>query len=138
MASETSLRHVGIERSHDLVAAVDHAHVGAPSLEGLGHLETDVATTDHHDSRHFTLLRFTKQGVRVVEGGDAPHERQVDPGQRGPQRASARPDREQIEGLVDVDPGFEVACVDHSSVEVDADDLVTQAGVDAALAVLVW
>ena len=67
----------------------------------------------------------------VVEGLHAVHERQVDAGQVGAQRAGAGADVQQVEADREGAAVLVVAHLDLAGVEVDADDLVAQADVDA-------
>ena len=77
-----------------------------------------------------------QQPLTVFEGGDPTDERQVDAGQRRPHGTRARTDREQIERLVHLGSTIDITSAHHAARQVDADDLVTEACVDAALTVL--
>jgi formamidopyrimidine-DNA glycosylase len=128
------LGHVGVQRDrHDLVGAVDHRDLEAAADERLGHLQADVARADHDRA----LAAAQQVLVEALGGVDGP--RRLDDLHARDLRADgdrARGDDELVERLGALGAGGVVVDGQRARVEVDRHDLLADAHVDAALAVL--
>ena len=131
--------HVEIEcRRHRLLGAVDQRDLEPAAHERLGHLEPDVAAPDDDRPPRLALVDGPPHGHAVGQCLHPEDAVGVDARDVRARRHRARRHYELVEGLVALAAvGGEVAHAHASLVDVDGDDLVAGAHVDAVLAVFI-
>ncbi len=103
---------------------------GAARLERLGHLEADVAATDHDHVAALGATGDLEQVGGVVEGLHPPHPVVVDAGQVRADGAGAGGEEHLVEAEHQGAGPVVVAHLDLPGIQVDADRLVAGAHVD--------
>jgi hypothetical protein len=128
--------HVGVERAHELVAALDQGDALPAADERLGHLEADVAAADDDDLLTVERAGEVEQLTCVVEGLHASDGVTIDAGEVGPRRSRAGGEQELVELHAIAAAALVVAHLDGTGGQVEVDHLVVQPHVDALLPVL--
>jgi hypothetical protein len=76
------LGHVGVEGGHGLRQLLDQGDVEPARQERLDHLQTDVATADHHRAAGVAIAQDRIDRDRVGDGVDPHDPGEIDPGER--------------------------------------------------------
>ena len=127
------LHHVVVERSEDLVGALDEGDLLARGLEVLSHLDADEAATHHGNALH--LVRRLLDGNDVAHVAHAEHVVAVDAcNALGHDGARAGGEHELVVGFLIGLVGGEVVHRDRLAVAVDGGDLAAHAYVEVVLA----
>ena len=133
------LRHLKVNRRHDLIESFDKRHLKARVMQVLRHLEADEPAADHRRGPQRTALHHGADLVRVGHGPQCFDPRGIDAGDARTQRRRTGCDHQIVVGLLVRFTGLGFSDGDRLLHAVDLRYFVLHAHVDAeALPHALW